>query len=996
MNSRVKRRPIAILVDRSKDVFSAGALVGLEPDDEFLSTDSRRRLTPRLLSAYDVVVICGKSISLYRKDELAALRRFVRQGGGLMLATSTAEAERETGCPAKDQTANQVGRLFGIRFLSSQEARERLKPDVHGVPGFERRDLSLRAVGPPGALKLRDFRFSRPSPIKVPGGSRVLIASRKTGEPVMALLRYGKGKVLAAGDQVLLASPVLTLAEMVWLVAPRKRRRKERPPTFLDVQRETVRRGDIRVSYVPSARGQVDTVFRLVRTIRGELVKLFSADKVPPCRIKLEPGAWGRRDWRGEKEVHLVLGSALTEARLAAHIGQALGSFFIDKHPVRHVMGYFQWQAAYHYLALRSMEWAGLKEEAARRRTHYHSKRKVDLSQVYPGARHSLEEERHVLNLFTDLEMEFGPRAFEKVLKVIPKKNPRAGFYHQVFGDEDVLAYYLALALGEKAYTWFEKRGTTVQRLPLVGKPRGRKFKQAVRDFLCERFTDPGACASDRFAAALALIQAQGDAKVSLDETARQTRSKKLSKRIPSAMRLAICKDKRGRRVLCRVLDSEDVGLAAIAAAVLVETGDTSCAPRLAKLARKLDARFQLAARYVLEQAGYKEARELPLDKLKEGQRRPAASLRVEHDGDLKVFPTVEGQEVANVFSARRVNHLPYNTHISTLYIDWVHTSRRFRRRGLARWAMEHTMSHPWERATATSDLWTGTDNVAHALYRSVGFVDIYRSKRYARTLVQCEKVELPKGIRVRKGAPGDEPGAVELMNECYQRFAGPRRRASGWPREAVVKLAWKKRELMGYARAHVDGDSARLVEFALKDMKKGREEIGAGLFAALHNALFRRGVKKVNTYDIPDDDFSQALIGQAGYAARPSGRPAGVFMSRVNDLARLFLEMTPLLEHRLREKKWHHWQGSITIAGKRLAATLIIKKGRMQVRKDSAPNASIRLTGSDRVLSEIVFGVRTAFDAYLQLDLRIAPVMTAPVRSLLTSLFPKVPNVWF
>jgi len=683
-------------------------------------------------------------------------------------------------------------------------------------------------------------------------------------------------------------------------------------------------------------------------------------------------------------------------------MGQAMAGFFLNQHHAGRMMYRFRWDAIEHYFALRAMEWAGLGEEACRWRQHYRSQAKVDLRKVYAWAELRPEVQKRLLNIWLDVEDEFGPGVFKKFLKVIPKRKPDSGFYPPVFGQWEMWAYYLSRALGKDVFSWLKQRGTTVHRLPSAGK-NTPEFKQGQRHYLSHILMNPEASASDRLDAAEALVEWQTDAKVTLDQAARRTRSARPSTRIPSAMRLALARDERGMRALRKELEGKDPAQSAIAAYTLAQSGDASVARGLVELARRLDPRFQLAARYVLESADPKEARKLALDRIKNADGGRAFRLKAGYDaeeGQLKVFPVVDGNEVANIFSARGVMHFPHKTRVSCLDVYWVHTSPWFRRRGLARLALSRTMSDAWARTTSISYLWTGTDNVAHALYRKAGFVDVYVSQSYDKRLVHKEPVRPPKGVGITTGSLAHEPRAVELMNRCYQQFMLRPRRPQGWSPQAVVKLAWKDGKLVGYAYALVHGgppwlagrerNAAWLGEFGVKEGKQ-REEVGVALFASLHNQLTRQGVKNVRTWSAPDDDFNQAFLGRLGYARRPGG---GVAMGRVNDLALLLEELSPLLIRRLREGKKKDWQGSVAFRGQRLQGTLSIKGGKIKVRKAALPRASITLVGSDTVISQILFGRKTAFEAYLQDELEVAPMMNQSVRELLGCLFPRVYRV--
>ena len=83
--NRPHRPPVAILVDRSRDLLAGRSLVHLEPDDRYQTTDSRVPLTAGMLARYDVLAIVGQARRAYSRRQTDAIVQFVRGGGGLLL-----------------------------------------------------------------------------------------------------------------------------------------------------------------------------------------------------------------------------------------------------------------------------------------------------------------------------------------------------------------------------------------------------------------------------------------------------------------------------------------------------------------------------------------------------------------------------------------------------------------------------------------------------------------------------------------------------------------------------------------------------------------------------------------------------------------------------------------------------------------------------------------------------------------------------------------------
>ena len=112
-------KPIRIVVDRSKDTRGGGTFIALPGRRRFACTDSRKRLSPALLSGHDVLVVCGQSLRPYTRPELAAVDEFVREGGGLLLAGDAGAFERDAAQAVDRMAVNALARLFGAAFLSA-------------------------------------------------------------------------------------------------------------------------------------------------------------------------------------------------------------------------------------------------------------------------------------------------------------------------------------------------------------------------------------------------------------------------------------------------------------------------------------------------------------------------------------------------------------------------------------------------------------------------------------------------------------------------------------------------------------------------------------------------------------------------------------------------------------------------------------------------------------------------------------------------------------
>jgi len=312
-----------------------------------------------------------------------------------------------------------------------------------------------------------------------------------------------------------------------------------------------------------------------------------------------------------------------------------------------------------------------------------------------------------------------------------------------------------------------------------------------------------------------------------------------------------------------------------------------------------------------------------------------------------------------------------------------LHTAVKFRRRGLARLAMQRTLEDARARRCSCAKLGTGTRLTAHALYRSFGFVDVRISEELTHKLEGSRPHTKAKGARIRAYRPGDETAMAKLFNACYGDFLGaPWKRPTQLPPHSSALLAHRGRRLVAYVLTHASAERAVIQELAVASGDK-REEIAGALMAEAHRRLMKCGVKTISTYCATE--ALAPLLQPLGYSTRRYG---GVSMFAVLDLPQFLEEITPLLERRLAKSDW---VGTIALCGEKHRAGLTIRRGRVKIQPWPPADADITLAGSDAAITRIVAGVQTPVEPYLQLELQITPALNERVLELLETLFPRV-----
>jgi GNAT superfamily N-acetyltransferase/putative sterol carrier protein len=407
------------------------------------------------------------------------------------------------------------------------------------------------------------------------------------------------------------------------------------------------------------------------------------------------------------------------------------------------------------------------------------------------------------------------------------------------------------------------------------------------------------------------------------------------------------------------------------------------------------DYMFQLDAGYALRKIGHEKAKELS-ENLRDENDKPVVDIEVEHDCSLRFFPRVKGYRVANVFTEFEIQHFPANTHITIAYVQLVHTLSPYRRKGISRRAMQETFAHRAVRRCSCAYLGTGTRNTAHSMYKSFGFVDIGVDEFFTKELGN-EKAKIVEGLSIRSYLPGDEVGMAALANE---RPAVPFGRGSVKARRprlsnTCIKIAEKDGEMIGYALAWAgrDKESACLSDICVKETDI-RKDTGLSLLCALHNELASRGYKKINVeigYAVRPD-FLRDLLHSFGYSFQPTGV---VVMFKVIDLPMLLEELSSLLVKRLSDSDYKDWYGKIGIVGKQHKAGLSIGNGAISVLEEVSEDMDILISADDDTITKVIAGIMTPYEAYLQTELSIRPMVNNQVTELLEALFPRIPIVW-
>jgi len=402
-------------------------------------------------------------------------------------------------------------------------------------------------------------------------------------------------------------------------------------------------------------------------------------------------------------------------------------------------------------------------------------------------------------------------------------------------------------------------------------------------------------------------------------------------------------------------------------------------------LAKAADVRFRLAAWYALEKAGSDLASEL-------NPEHVGVAVKQEDHGYVTLHAMLGGQRVANNLSQPTRHPFTRHASVSVYEVHWVHTAATWRRRGLSRYLFEKSMAHPDAMQCATSHLWTGTRNVAHALYREFGFIDMSVSGSWTYELPGLVRTEVPSGVVFRSCTDNDRAKVDEFLAETTGKalcFYGVLTCDVGAGIQGFVAL--KGTKVVGYASARADGREEAELGILAVAQGDDQDRIADGLVSLVTAAAGRKGSRRISRHHGDENSYMARALGRAGYAYQRHG---GVFMMQVRHLPQFLSEIAPALEARLADSEYKDWEGTVDVLGSRLTGRVTVSKGKVKGGKIASAPGDVVLTASDDIITHVVLGQRTPFEAYLQTELTIGPRINERISGLVEVLFPRV-DVW-
>lgn len=1012
------KEQIRILVDTSRDTGWSNGLIRIEPDNIYHTTNNRDYLSEAMVKNYDVLTICSNTALKYTEAELRLIQEFVENGGGLLLASSTSRFVRDVREPISELGNNHVAALFGAQFLPLPEGQGEMDIDANPLRGYTKKNLRLTDDEIVDGLDIDDLGLTHCGILDIPKDSSVFLENSETGEPVGACLHFGSGRVLLINTQLFQKENHPVSRKFIdWLginCLP-STMDTETIPDEIPIEEKVKEDEKIKIYHTHFVEDRVDTCMAFAKKLAKEMLSEFPEGEKIEWEIDLTPSCVHEYDFGWTNASVMTIGACVSPPRLAYSLGVEASELLADKTPFGKVTELiFDGEGCPFFFGIWAMKLLGFETEAAEMlaeaeqqfRENTQAEEPIDIARVYE------QRSRKPIWILKVLLEKYGDDLFVRLTEIFSEKqiDTKKNMPDTTFSSVDRLIYYLSRAVSEDLFPWFEEINTTVHPLPLLPNDSD-EFVTEVRKYLNGMIRDTSIDTSDRIDAIDSLLEITDESEHTISALVAKLDTANRYERLIAAAKLIDSCDDRTVKVLEELtVETEDDGLVAMAVLMLVRNGQVGrVVDWLVEIAPHQDYRYQLETGYLLAKINHPAAEVFASEELTDENstpiltmdvRRNMETMDVKRDTDLHIHPIIAGYRVALCNLHIHTHHFPHNTHAPGTYVGWVHTNPKYRRKGLARWVFSASMSHELVRRYSCISLHTGTENTAHGMYRSFGFVDGFVAREYTKTL-QHEQTKVVEGLVIRPYSQGDEVAMASVFNafhadqvELRPKRAERHRTSETW----LIYLAEKDGEVLGYVQARCDGkENASIREFCLspetsKDSAHSEsflEEVGTSLLCVLHNELVKREYKKISwgPEGEVEKNYVRKLFHNFGYTSAAAG---WVWMFKILNLPMLLRELSPLLSKRLSESDdYKSWQGTIGIKGLEHQASLIIRDGEIRISDEVSEETAIHLSMDDDTLTRFVLGVVPLYQAYLQNQLHITPTVNESVIRLLGTLFP-------
>ncbi len=349
------------------------------------------------------------------------------------------------------------------------------------------------------------------------------------------------------------------------------------------------------------------------------------------------------------------------------------------------------------------------------------------------------------------------------------------------------------------------------------------------------------------------------------------------------------------------------------------------------------------------------------------------------------VIASLEGRDVGHITVPDIPFHFSRGVHVKLAGIGAVGTDESVRRQGIAGEMMRAANRFASERGYASSAVSTGLSNTARRLYARAGNVHLFSQSTYAARIADFTAPPPACDATLRPYQQSDEATVMALIERSELPFFGTRTKTperfhnlqEGWNDEAPEPLAFvaeRAGRLVGYCGRFQYWSGLEAEMFVLDD----EPAVCAALLQALAAGVSAAGEAELR-FSVSECRREMLHVLWA-HGFRPQS--TYVFMFNILDLQQLLHQLRPLFAQRLADLDAATLPATVILQGPEQSG--IIELG------GSGPQVTLR---ADRdILTLVLCGTISAWEAYLRGSLAIEPRPTPATAEALQLLLPAVP----
>jgi len=351
-----------------------------------------------------------------------------------------------------------------------------------------------------------------------------------------------------------------------------------------------------------------------------------------------------------------------------------------------------------------------------------------------------------------------------------------------------------------------------------------------------------------------------------------------------------------------------------------------------------------------------------------------------------RAVATAGGEAVGHVGVPDISFHWGEGVFIPLAGIGGVGTDQRFRRRGIASHLMKEAVRFAREHDYGGSAVSTGSRNVAGRLYSKAGYVHLFSMHGFSRRIEAGGDGISCHGPTIRPYEEKDLAEVLSLIRETERPFFGSRqkvaerwqaaRSGAGGRTPALAFVALQDGEIVGYVDRIVHWHALTGEVFA----RRGSEQyhVGEALMRTLEEAAARLGEESLCFWATDCEDFPVRLLRNRGYQLSASR----VFKFNILSLQRLVDQLGDLFRRR-----------AAALSERELPASIeLVYDDQRGVIELGGAREGIKLAASRDVVTKVVCGTFSAWDAYLRGLMDIRSSVEADVQRVLEVLLPTIP----